>query len=136
MRSTTVQIVALILLAFCAGLPAHAADRAAVSGTLTNGQGEAIAGAKVELSAGGGTAQHAVSDTQGRFVLQAMAPGTYALSVSAAHFQKLQKSVVVADGGSDLAIRLQPEVREMESPEWSQPGLALAAGADKSGEAE
>jgi hypothetical protein len=112
MRSTTVQIVALILLAFCAGLPAHAADRAAVSGTLTNGQGEAIAGAKVELSAGGGTAQHAVSDTQGRFVLQAMAPGTYALSVSAAHFQKLQKSVVVADGGSDLAIRLQPEVRE------------------------
>jgi len=32
--------------------------------------------------------------------------------------------------------RLQPEVREMESPEWSQPGLALAAGADESGDSK
>jgi DNA recombination protein RmuC len=32
--------------------------------------------------------------------------------------------------------RLQLEVREMESPEWSQPGLALAAEAEESGEAE
>ena len=31
--------------------------------------------------------------------------------------------------------RLQPEVREMELPEWSQPGLALAAGAEENGEA-
>ncbi len=32
--------------------------------------------------------------------------------------------------------RLQPDIREMESPEWSQPGLALPAGAEESGEAE
>ena len=32
--------------------------------------------------------------------------------------------------------KLQPDLREMESDEWSLPGLALAAGADVSGEAE
>ncbi|HMD77814.1 MAG TPA: DNA recombination protein RmuC [Terracidiphilus sp.] len=32
--------------------------------------------------------------------------------------------------------RLQPDVREMESPEWSQSGLALAAEAEESDEAE
>src|SRR5208337_5308503 len=112
MRSTTAQIVALSLLAFCVGLPAHAVDGATVSGTLTDGQGKAIAGATVELSVQGGAAQRAVSDTDGRFALQSLKPGTYELTVSAAHYQKLQKGVVVASGDSDLAIRLQPEVRE------------------------
>ncbi|MGD0348102.1 MAG: TonB-dependent receptor [Terracidiphilus sp.] len=120
MRSKTIRIVALgalahvaaFVAALCLGLLAHAADGAAISGTLTDGQGEAIAGATVEFSAQGGAVQQALSDTQGRFALQALKPGMYELSVSAAHFQKLQKSVEVADGGSDLAIQLQPEVRE------------------------
>jgi DNA recombination protein RmuC len=44
----------------------------------------------------------------------------------------------LAHSDSELAEikRLQPEVRGMESDEWSQPGLALAAGADETGEAE
>jgi len=116
MRSTTARIVALSLLApavvFCAGLPAHAGDGAVVSGTLTGGHGEAIAGATVELSAQGGAQQRAVSDAEGRFTLQAIEPGIYELSVNAAHYQKLQNRVVVANGESDFAIRLQPEVRE------------------------
>jgi DNA recombination protein RmuC len=41
-----------------------------------------------------------------------------------------------SDGELAEIVRLQPDVREMESPEWSQPGLALAAGADESGGAE
>ncbi|MGD1061713.1 MAG: TonB-dependent receptor [Terracidiphilus sp.] len=106
------KIVALGLFALFAGLLAHAAGGVPVSGTVSDGQGEAIAGATVELSAGGETAQRAVSDAQGRFALQTLKPGTYELSVSAAHFQNLEKSVVVAGGDSDLAIRLQPEVRE------------------------
>jgi len=32
--------------------------------------------------------------------------------------------------------KLQAEIREMRSPEWSQPGLALAAGAEENGETE
>jgi len=32
--------------------------------------------------------------------------------------------------------KLQVEIREMRSPEWSQPGLSLAAGAEESSEPE
>jgi DNA recombination protein RmuC len=32
--------------------------------------------------------------------------------------------------------KLQPDLREMESPEWSQTGLALAAGAEETVETE
>jgi len=39
-----------------------------------------------------------------------------------------------ADGELAEVRKLQPDLREMESPEWSQPGLALAAGAEESGE--
>ena len=41
----------------------------------------------------------------------------------------------LAHSGSELdeTRKLQPEVREMESKEWSQPGLELEAGADESG---
>ena len=112
MRSTTVKIVALSLLALFAGLPAHAGDGAAVSGTVSDGQGEVIADATVELSADGSAAQRTVSNAQGRFALRAPKPGTYELSVSAVHFLRLQKSVAVASGDSELAIQLQPEVRE------------------------
>jgi DNA recombination protein RmuC len=37
-----------------------------------------------------------------------------------------------SDGELAEIVRLQPDVREMESQEWSQPGLALAAGAEES----
>jgi DNA recombination protein RmuC len=42
--------------------------------------------------------------------------------------------LVHSDSELDVTRKLQPEVREMESKEWSQPGLALAAGAEESGE--
>jgi DNA recombination protein RmuC len=41
-----------------------------------------------------------------------------------------------ADGELAEIKRLQPDLREMESLEWSQPDLALAAEAEESGEAE
>ena len=41
-----------------------------------------------------------------------------------------------SDGELAEIVRLQPDVREMESQEWSQPGLALAAGAEEREEAE
>jgi DNA recombination protein RmuC len=41
-----------------------------------------------------------------------------------------------SDGELAEMKKLQPDVREMESQEWSQTGFALAAGADESGEVE
>jgi len=41
-----------------------------------------------------------------------------------------------SDGELAEIVKLQPDVREMESLEWSQPNLALAAEAEESGQAE
>jgi DNA recombination protein RmuC len=41
-----------------------------------------------------------------------------------------------SDGQLAEVTKLQLEVRETESQEWSQPGLALAAASEESGEAE
>ena len=41
-----------------------------------------------------------------------------------------------SDGELAEVRKLQPDLREMESPEWSQTGLALAAGAEDSSETE
>jgi DNA recombination protein RmuC len=41
-----------------------------------------------------------------------------------------------SDGELAEIVRLQPDVREMESLEWSKPGLALAAEAEESGEVD
>ena len=58
------KIVAFGLFVLIAGLLAHAADGVAVSGTVSDGQGEAIAGATVELSVEGGAAQREVARVQ------------------------------------------------------------------------
>jgi DNA recombination protein RmuC len=44
----------------------------------------------------------------------------------------------LANGDGELSeiVKMQPDVREMESLEWSQPGLALVAEADENGKAE
>ena len=41
-----------------------------------------------------------------------------------------------SDGELAEVRRLQPDLREMDSPEWVQTGLALAAGAEEREEAE
>ncbi len=113
MRSKMPKIVALgVTLTLFLGLLASAsgADGAAISGSVTNPQGQAIAGALVRLTTEGGGAQQAVSDAAGRFQLKTPAPGAYELSVSAANYQQLEKSVVVTSGASDFEIQLEPVV--------------------------
>jgi len=61
----------------------------------------------VRMTAASGSVQQAVSDAGGRFTLATVAPGTYELSVIAAKYQPLEKSVVVVAGGSDFQILLE-----------------------------
>ena len=49
---------------------------------------------------------------QGMFALGHLLPGQYQLSVSAANYQPLEKSVVVAAGGGDSEIRLEPVISQ------------------------
>ncbi|MGA2907697.1 MAG: TonB-dependent receptor [Terracidiphilus sp.] len=109
MRRRKAQIRKLCLLAVLAGSLAHAgaADGAAVSGSVADPVGQAIAGAVVRLTVASGRAQQAVSDAAGRFALTTVAPGSYQLSVSAANYQPLEEGIVVAAGGSEFRIQLE-----------------------------
>jgi hypothetical protein len=91
---------------------ANAPDGAVVSGKVTGRAGEAIAGAVVQLSSASRTMQSAVSLYDGSFSVETPAPGTYELRVSAAHFQPLDEVVVVAAGGCDFQIRLEPVISQ------------------------
>ena len=109
MRDGRARIRKLCVLALLAGLLARAtaADGVAVSGNVADSAGQAIAGAVVRMTAASGSVQQAVSDAGGRFTLATVAPGTYELSVIAAKYQPLEKSVVVVAGGSDFQILLE-----------------------------
>ena len=114
MRDGRARIRKLCVLALLAGLLARAtaADGVAVSGNVADSAGQAIAGAVVRMTAASGSVQQAVSDAAGRFTLATVAPGTYELSVIAAKYQPLEKSVVVVAGGSDFQIQLEAVVSQ------------------------
>ena len=114
MRNRRAQFRKLCVLALLAGSLARAtaANGAAVSGNVADPVGRAIAGAVVRLIAVNASTQQTVSDAEGRFAVPAVAPGTYRLSVNAANFQPLEKSVFVAAGGSDFQIQLEPVVSQ------------------------
>jgi hypothetical protein len=114
MRRRKAQIGWLCMLAMLAGslARASAADGASVSGRVTGRAGEAVMGAVVQLRSANGTTQQAVSLSDGRFSVETLAPGTYELRVSAAHFQPLEEFVVVTAGGSDFQIRLEPVISQ------------------------
>ncbi len=114
MRDARARVRKFCELILLAGFLARAvaADGTAVSGNVTDRAGQAIAGALVRLAAASGSAQQAVSDAAGRFAFAKVAPGALQLSVSAANFQRLEKSVVVTAGGSDFQIKLERVVSQ------------------------
>jgi hypothetical protein len=95
-----------------AGAGDGAVDGAAVQGSVTDNEGRAVAGAVVRLTGENGTKRQALSNAEGRFALETFAPGACEISVSAANYQILAKRVVVASGGSDFQIQLEPVVQQ------------------------
>jgi hypothetical protein len=90
------------------------ADDFPVSGRVVDGQGRPVAGASVVLVQGQ-TAHQAVTDTQGLFQLKLNSAGKYDLSVRAARFQPLSKSVELLAAGSSLDLQLIPLITRSDS---------------------
>jgi hypothetical protein len=107
-----IRVVCVLVLLIAAVARAGAANGVAVSGTVTDRAGQAIAGVIVRLTGASRIAQQAVSDGDGRFALAAVAQGTYQLSVSAANYLPMEKSIVVAAAGGDFQIQLATVVSE------------------------
>ncbi|MCX4390863.1 carboxypeptidase regulatory-like domain-containing protein [Micromonospora peucetia] len=81
--------------------------RGSISGTVTDTDGTAIAGAR--LVASGPTAGEAITDADGRYTLAGLIPGDYQLVVDAKHhLTGSAKATVVADQAATVAVRLKP----------------------------
>jgi hypothetical protein len=106
----TAPIRRLCILALLASLLARAgaADGVGLSGDVTDRQGHAVAGALVLLTAAGRGTRQVVSNSDGRFSLEMLPPGAYELTVTAAHYQQLVKSILLTPEESVLDIQLEP----------------------------
>lgn len=83
-------------------------DRIDVHGTITANDGTPLAGAVIVLSADGATKQ-AHSDARGRFELEHVRPGTYALRAAEPGYQTItQRAVTVTADNRRLTIVLSP----------------------------
>ncbi|MGH9776247.1 MAG: TonB-dependent receptor [Candidatus Acidiferrales bacterium] len=84
----------VLISALCSSLPVRAQTKSAtISGTVTDAKQAALPGAQIEVESKSVTA---VSDSQGKFTLSGLAPGTYNLVVSYVGFSPISKSVTVA----------------------------------------
>ncbi len=86
--------------------PVWAAD-GSVTGSVTDPQGKAVAGAKLAMTSGRESNHvESASNSGGRFVFSSLAEGTYQLTASAAGFAEMKKAVHVRNGEA-LTLDLQ-----------------------------
>jgi len=81
-----------------------------ISGTVSDGQGNAVPGAKVTLiSAGQNTQRTITTDDSGNFSFTAVVPGVYTLETQAGNFKKSSVTGVQAlvDKATTVAVRLE-----------------------------
>ncbi len=102
-----------VLCVLLSSIPAFAdGDRGAITGTVKDSSNAVLPGARVELEQKGPSA---VSDQQGQFLIQSLAPGTYKVQVSYVGFTAFETSVTVASGQTVhvdpvLKVQIQNEV--------------------------
>jgi TonB-linked SusC/RagA family outer membrane protein len=99
----------LLALALPFGASAAAAQQREVSGTVTGGNGEAVAGAAVSIA---GTTRGVRTDGQGRFTIP-VAAGDARLRVTALSYRA--KDVTVPAGQNTVAVRLDTDVLGLET---------------------
>jgi len=108
-RVTTAK--AAVVLLVCVGLgvarPFAAQDSAALSGTVTDGQGGVLPGATVTVSGQRSPEVKVVTDEHGVFHVLALEPGTYQVRIELAGFRTEQTTVTVVSGRTTrIAVRL------------------------------
>ncbi len=79
-----------------------------ITGIALDPQGAAVSSATVSLlNAAGTTVQSAVSNAQGRFVIEAISTGSYQLSAEASSFVTVITNVGVSGGEQDVTLQFQ-----------------------------
>lgn len=101
-----------VLLAIAASLSAMAqSGSAVVRGTVTNQHGAVIAGAKVTLtSVDKNLSRSQITNEEGIYVFNSIAPGSYRIDVEAASFKKTSISNVAAQVDTQRNVDIQLEI--------------------------
>lgn len=100
----------LMSVLFLAALPAVSSAQGNVTGRVTNAQGQPLRGAPVTLE---GTAFSTVTGDDGRYLLRAVAEGSYRVTVTYVGYADGQASVTVRTGATERA-DITLEVRPVE----------------------
>jgi iron complex outermembrane receptor protein len=119
-RPMTLRLAAswwpLLLLALLAVVPGwNQTTLPSVAGTVTDGTGAIVPGATVQLERPGTSASRStLTNEEGRFAFESLAPGNYRVTVLATGFASLRMPVTVSAEGSEsartLRLTLEPEV--------------------------
>jgi hypothetical protein len=106
-RARTVVSTTILLALFFAVFPARAQlGTGSLLGTVTDGAGHALAGARITLL-GVGQPRSLVSDATGRVVALGLAPGLYEARVEVAGFAPLQHKALAVVVGRPTAVQFQ-----------------------------
>jgi TonB-dependent receptor len=110
--SRWIYILLLALVFLAQTKPAVAQGRTgAISGTVTDETGAVLQGAQVSLKA---KTVKVVTDEQGRFIINGLSPGTYALSISYVGFETFEKTVDVPAGQTiNVGAKLQVQSEKL-----------------------
>src|SRR5262250_854669 len=77
-----------------------------ISGTLTDPQGGAVAGAVVEvINEETAQSRSVTADSEGHFVLTQLLPGTYTLKVTANGFKQVEQKGIILTANERVSIR-------------------------------
>jgi len=105
-RWSLLSILLIAVAAFAGDVP--------FSGRVVDSEGKPVAQATVQLVQGKHSRQ-SLTDAQGRFVFKLNAAGSYDLTVTAATFQPLTKSLQVLPSGTSLDLQLTPLLTRSDS---------------------
>ncbi len=112
-RLNKLQLVALLALLFTAAFAvAQGIVTGSISGTVEDAQGAVLNNAKVTAKEVATNREHSGQTTDsGNFVLRALPPGTYTVTIQAPNFRKYENKTVVVNVGADAGLgRIKMEV--------------------------
>jgi len=113
MRSTNLRFVAIPLLWL---LGAGACTAASLSGTVTDPQGRAVAGASITLlRRADSSRRQAVTDTDGGFAFATIDPGEYRVTAESTGFPIVTQTLAVADGENTANLQFRAVASQNES---------------------
>jgi len=104
LRVAVIILVALWLLCLAAVRSAAAPATGTLSGTVTDPSGAVIPSATVRVTAATGQMREVQTGLDGRYVLEGLAPGDYAVRITAPDFAPFERAVVEVKAGAALTL--------------------------------